>query len=241
MSGFCICVHENKSGNMQKVCELLLAFTTRIFLLAMAIKRKPSLAPRKAPKQDRSAFMVEAILEAATRVLATQSLTGFNTNRVAEVAGVSIGSLYQYFPNKAALMSALIAREHERLCVDIERCVQRCAGLSLQSTVEALARIGVKHQYEDALLAAAIDHEEKRLPLESVLAPYQARMISAIEEIAARHHQAMSPSLPETAAQDCLVIAKALIESETASKPAARRALVARVTHAIMGYLTFRA
>jgi AcrR family transcriptional regulator len=211
------------------------------FSSLMAIKRKPMLAPRKAPKQDRSAFMVEAILEAATRVLATQSLDGFNTNRVAEVAGVSIGSLYQYFPNKAALVSALIAREHESLCVDIERCVQRSAGHSLQSTVEALARIGVKHQYEDALLAAAIDHEEKRLPLESVLAPYRARIISAIGEVAAQHHQAMSPSLPETAAQDCLAIAKALVESEVAAKPVSRKALVARVTHAIMGYLTFQA
>jgi AcrR family transcriptional regulator len=179
-----------------------------LFSLFMVTQRKPSLAPRKAPKQDRSAFMVEAILEAATRVLATQSLEGFNTNRVAEIAGVSIGSLYQYFPNKAALMSALIAREHEKLCADIERCVQRCADQSLQSTVEALARIGVKHQYEEALLAAAIDHEEKRLPLES-------------------------------AAKDCLAIAKALVESEIASKPAARKALVARVTRAIMGYLTF--
>jgi AcrR family transcriptional regulator len=210
-----------------------------LFSLFMATQRKPSLAPRKAPKQDRSAFMVEAILEAATRVLATQSLEGFNTNRVAEIAGVSIGSLYQYFPNKAALMSALIAREHEKLCADIERCVQRCADQSLQSTVEALARIGVKHQYEEALLAAAIDHEEKRLPLESVLAPYQARMIEAVEKVALRHHDAMSPALPETAAKDCLAIAKALVESEIASKPAARKALVARVTRAIMGYLTF--
>jgi AcrR family transcriptional regulator len=212
-----------------------------LFYIVIATQRKPSLSPRKAPKQDRSAFMVEAILEAATRVLATHSLEGFNTNRVAEIAGVSIGSLYQYFPNKAALMSALIAREHEKLCADIERCVQRCADQSLQSTVEALARIGVKHQYEEALLAAAIDHEEKRLPLESVLAPYQVRMIHAIEMIAARHREEISPTLPETAARDCLMIAKALIESEITSKPAARKALVARVTHAIMGYLTFQA
>lgn len=205
----------------------------------MATRRKPSLAPRKAPKQDRSAFMVEAILEAATRVLARQSLEGFNTNRVADVAGVSIGSLYQYFPNKAALMTALIVREHEKLCADIERCVQRSAGKSLQSTVEALARIGVQHQYEDALFAAAIDHEEKRLPLEIVLAPFQARMITAIEMVASRHRQAMSQSLPESAARDCLTIAKAIVESEVASKPSERKALVARVTHALMGYLTF--
>ena len=57
---------------------------------------------------------MEAILAAAARVLARESLAGFNTNRVAEVAGVSVGSLYQYFPNKAALVAALIEREQAR-------------------------------------------------------------------------------------------------------------------------------
>ena len=51
--------------------------------------------PRKAPRQPRSAATVAAILQAATRVLSRESLAGFNTNRVAEVAGVSVGSLYQ--------------------------------------------------------------------------------------------------------------------------------------------------
>ena len=73
------------------------------------------LQPRKAPAQDRSKAMVELILQAATRVLERESLAGFNTNRVAEVAGISIGSLYQYFPNKAALITMLIARTQTAL------------------------------------------------------------------------------------------------------------------------------
>ena len=54
-----------------------------------------NISPRKAPRQPRSAATVAAILQAATRVLSRESLAGFNTNRVAEVAGVSVGSLYQ--------------------------------------------------------------------------------------------------------------------------------------------------
>ncbi|MGK9273306.1 TetR/AcrR family transcriptional regulator [Williamsia muralis] len=64
---------------------------------------------RKTPVQDRSRFMVDVILEAATRVFDSEGAAG-TTNRIADVAGVSIGSLYQYFPNKHAIMAALAWR-----------------------------------------------------------------------------------------------------------------------------------
>jgi len=60
--------------------------------------------PRKKPRQARSRYMVEVILEAAARVLEEEGAHQFTTNRVAERAGVSIGSLYQYYPGKAALL-----------------------------------------------------------------------------------------------------------------------------------------
>jgi AcrR family transcriptional regulator len=59
----------------------------------MARRRKVSLSPRKRPEQDRSRATVEAILEAAARVLVTSGYESFTTNRVAEKAGISIGSL----------------------------------------------------------------------------------------------------------------------------------------------------
>ena len=70
-----------------------------------------ALKPRKEPRQARSRQTNEVILEAAARVLAREGVAGFNTNRVAEVAGVSVGSLYQYYPNKAALLFKLHERE----------------------------------------------------------------------------------------------------------------------------------
>lgn len=62
---------------------------------------------RKAPRQRRSQVMVDVILQAAARVLAKNGWSKFNTNEVARIAGVSIGSLYQYFPNKLALAEAI--------------------------------------------------------------------------------------------------------------------------------------
>jgi len=63
---------------------------------------------RKSPKQKRSKLTVNALLEATTRILIQEGIEGLTTNRVAEIAGVSIGSLYQYFPNKMTLIAALI-------------------------------------------------------------------------------------------------------------------------------------
>lgn len=68
---------------------------------------------RKKPKQIRSKLMFDSILEASTRVLEEVSFEKFTTNRVAEAAGISIGSLYQYFPNKQSILIEL-----ERIAVD---------------------------------------------------------------------------------------------------------------------------
>jgi AcrR family transcriptional regulator len=74
---------------------------------------KSALASRRRPLQARSAQLVEDILEAALRVLAKHGAHRFTTVRVAEEAGVSVGSLYQYFPNKAALLFRLQTDEWE--------------------------------------------------------------------------------------------------------------------------------
>jgi len=70
-----------------------------------------SISSRKQPKQARAADLVEAILQAAVQVLASEGAQRFTTTRVAEKAGVSVGSLYQYFPNKAALLFRLQSDE----------------------------------------------------------------------------------------------------------------------------------
>ena len=68
---------------------------------------------RKIPAQSRSRATVDAVLEAATQVLETAGARGFNTNAVAERAGVSIGTLYRYFPDKQSILTALARREME--------------------------------------------------------------------------------------------------------------------------------
>ena len=77
----------------------------------MTDRQKPQISSRKQPKQARSSELVAVILEAAIHVLAEEGAHRFTTTRVAEKAGVSVGSLYQYFPNKAAILFRLQSDE----------------------------------------------------------------------------------------------------------------------------------
>jgi AcrR family transcriptional regulator len=77
----------------------------------MKIRKPPVISARKRPRQERSERLVADVLEAAVRVLAREGAQRFTTARVAEEAGVSVGSLYQYFPNKEAILFRLQSDE----------------------------------------------------------------------------------------------------------------------------------
>ncbi|MFO1100858.1 MAG: TetR family transcriptional regulator [Xanthobacteraceae bacterium] len=77
----------------------------------MTDSARAQISSRKQPQQARSAELVAAILDAAVQVLAQEGAQRFTTARVAEKAGVSVGSLYQYFPNKAAILFRLQSDE----------------------------------------------------------------------------------------------------------------------------------
>jgi AcrR family transcriptional regulator len=196
-----------------------------------------ALQARKQPQQARATAMVGVILEAAARVLARESLAGFNTNRVAAVAGVSVGSLYQYFPNKQALMAALILREQNALGDAVARSVQASAGLSLAQALAALVSLAVDQQFDRAIYAAALDHEEKRLPLQPELAAARARIAQAVAGLLKQHRASLAPRLPACAAQDCITIAQALVEAHSGGSPRELAALKRRVLRALLGYL----
>lgn len=90
---------------------------------------------KKRPKQDRARATVEAIIEATTRILEADGLEALTTNRVAEVAGVSIGSLYQYFPNKQALIDEVRARFEARFHARLLETVGRLPGLGPREAI----------------------------------------------------------------------------------------------------------
>ncbi|MCL2430307.1 MAG: TetR/AcrR family transcriptional regulator, partial [Alphaproteobacteria bacterium] len=94
--------------------------------------------PRKSASQKRSRQTVDALLEATARVLVKEGYDRASTNRIAEVAGVSIGSLYQYFPSKEALVAAVIDR-HTQETMELARdALIKVAMLPIEEAVREL-------------------------------------------------------------------------------------------------------
>ncbi len=116
------------------------------------MKANERAATRRQPKQERSRQTVEAVLEAVRRVLRRQGAEAITTNRVAEAAGVSIGSLYQYFPDKQAIFMALHDRHVDGVRDVMERTMTDCTSASLEDfTSELVERLATLHA-EDAEL-----------------------------------------------------------------------------------------
>ena len=102
--------------------------------------RKRSTTPRKLPQQDRSRTTVEAILEATAHILTEEGYEKASTNRIAERAGVSIGSLYQYFPNKESLMAALMEQHSHEIAELVESKLSDLFDKPLEMVIPELIR-----------------------------------------------------------------------------------------------------
>lgn len=105
--------------------------------MSTRIKKSPPVM-RKEPRQARSRATVETLIEAGARILSGEGWAGFTTNKVADAAGVSIGSLYQYFPDKLSLIEA-IRRRHLDDCLAVMR-KPRTKGRSTIQFVDELVR-----------------------------------------------------------------------------------------------------
>ena len=115
-----------------------------------------SLTPRKQPVQRRSEATVEALFEAAIQVLLASGYRKLTTTRVATRAGVSVGSLYQYFPNREALIAAVIERYLETIRITVaERC-EAMTGRPLAQVAEGLADAFVDAKWRRIDLAVAL-------------------------------------------------------------------------------------
>ena len=104
----------------------------------MPIHTQALLDPRKSPVQARSTASVEAILDATIQVLLAVGIERLTTTRVATRAGVSVGTLYQYFPNKSALLQAVLTRHLSAVANAIQQVCEEQRGGSLETMVTAV-------------------------------------------------------------------------------------------------------
>jgi AcrR family transcriptional regulator len=119
--------------------------------------------PRKAASQERSRITVAAILDATARILTLEGYARASTNRIAAVAGVSIGSLYQYFPNKEALIAALVARHNREILSLLESSMRECKTDDLNGAMRELIRAMIAAHRVDPELHRIFKEEVPRI------------------------------------------------------------------------------
>jgi AcrR family transcriptional regulator len=119
--------------------------------------------PRKQPRQARARATVEAIVQATARVLVEDGYDQLSTNRVAKRAGVSIGSLYQYFPDKEALVLAVAEQHGDAILADLKLRLAFVADLPLDQALESAIRAFIQVHLVDPELHRVIHFDAHSL------------------------------------------------------------------------------
>ena len=148
--------------------------------------RKPRTSPRKEPSQRRAHATVGAILEATAHILSRAGYEGLSTNEVALAAGVSIGSLYQYFPNKQALVSALIERHAEAMADVVMRHAVDTEGSLETNIARFVEAMLAAHQIDPALHRVLLEHRPQLGP-QDALQRLDALSLGMIQAYLERH------------------------------------------------------
>ncbi len=160
----------------------------------MPASRQATENKRRIPRQARAAETVAAILEAAAQILEAGGLAGFTTNAVAERAGVSIGTLYQYFADKDAIVLALAQQQVGLALAEIARALSGEIDPTPEGRVRAMVRAAVhafrgRQRARKAVMEAVLSrgqHSELMLPVVAFVAEHGARVGKIRQPIFAR-------------------------------------------------------
>lgn len=144
--------------------------------------------------------MVDAIVEAGARVLGLRGWAAFTTNEVAEVAGVSIGSLYQYFPNKLALVDA-IRRRHLEAVLAAMRASSANAEAPERAVVGFVEALIAAHSVEPAMHRALLDEMPRRGRVDAEQLRFEAEYQAQYKALIARHRGVAVQAVDEVSAQ----------------------------------------
>ena len=193
---------------------------------------------RKEPKQARSRATVDAILEATAQILMRDGLDGLTTNRVSERAGVSIGSLYQYFPNKRSLVAGLVERHaNHRASVLVEALAaapREPRGLIRSVVLGVVASHRTSAELHRILILAMVDAEH----IDALLA-FNQGIIRAVAGYLDAHQHLLRPVQRDVAAFMLVQSVEATVHRAVVDRPELldSEALVDELTEMVARYL----
>lgn len=203
---------------------------------------KPLTKPRKQPSQERSRVTVDALVEATARILVRESFDKTSTNRIAEEAGVSIGSLYQYFPSKEALVAAVIDRHKEELMQVARDALARLGKLPVKDAVRALVTLAIEAHGVDPRLHRVLAEQIPRTGRLKNVEAFSRENYSLFRTYLEAHREEIRAVDLDLAAFVCVTSIEALTHAAVLHHPEmlgddAAAALIDEATRLIVRYL----
>jgi AcrR family transcriptional regulator len=206
------------------------------------LARKPLTKPRKAASQARSRATVAALVEATARILVEEGFDKASTNRIAEVAGASVGSLYQYFPSKEALVAAVAARHQQEIMATVRGELTEALDQPLKRGVRRLVAVAVKAHRVDPRLHRVLAEQIPRVGELATLETFDRENFARFRRFLEHHRDELGVADLELAAFVCVTAIEALahnavLHHSAAFADAAMDALVDEGARLVIGYL----
>jgi AcrR family transcriptional regulator len=197
---------------------------------------------RRTPSQSRAQETVDALLTATKTLLIRGGMEAATTNAVAKLAGVSIGSLYQYFPSREALIAELSRRHVERVLSLIFGEIDALLGTSIHVGARRLIKLMVDIHRQDPELHAAIEAVQPGLGARAQLAQMEAQVMSMARAYLERHRAELVVSDLDRATFVVVTTVEALTHDTCLRRPELLEgdAMVEDIARMLLGYLTGR-
>lgn len=206
--------------------------------------RRPLTNPRKEASQERSRATVHALVEATARILVREGFDKASTNRIAEVAGVSVGSLYQYFPSKEALVAAVIERHRQEIMQVVRGELAEAANQPMEQGVRTLVAVAVKAHRVDPKLHRVLAEQIPRVGRLEKAETFNRENYALFRAYLESHRDEIRAADLELAAFICVTAIEAVTHNAVLHhkmvSDEATGALIDETTRLVLGYLTGR-
>jgi len=204
--------------------------------------RRALTNPRKQASQQRSRATVDALIEATARILVREGFDAASTNRIAEQAGVSVGSLYQYFPGKEALVAAVIDRHHRELMQLVRGALAEVASDPIEEAVRKLVAVAIKAHRVDPKLHRVLTEQIPRTGRLEKVETFSRENYALFRAYLERHRDEVRAVDLGLAAFVCVTSIEALTHSAVLHHPEvlsgeAIAGLIDEATRLVVGYL----
>jgi AcrR family transcriptional regulator len=204
--------------------------------------RRPLTKPRKNASQERSRVTVDALIEATARILVREGFDKASTNHIAETAGVSVGSLYQYFPSKEALVGAVIDRHNDEIVQVVRGVLAEIETLPLKKGVRKLIAIAIDAHRVDPRLHRVLTEQTPRTGRLENVETFSRQNYDLFRAYLERHRDEIRAVDLSLAAFVCVTSIEALTHTAVLHQPeilsgTAVESLVDEATRLVVRYL----